>query len=201
MLALGTAAEDAGVPRLQAERTGVGGDVRAALVDDADHPERHDDALDPQPVGAAPLGRDAADGIGKRHHRIDPRGDRIDAPLIETQPLEARPGHMSRARRGHVTLVRREDRARPRAYGGRRRRERRIFLGARSERQRLRRRERAAAESLHQLANVCRVHRSGRRLRRGGARDRGALLPQQYQIVAVDHFIAAAEAEDLADLG
>ena len=46
MLALGTATQDAGVAGFQAEHTGVRRDVGAALVDDADHSERHSDPLD-----------------------------------------------------------------------------------------------------------------------------------------------------------
>src|SRR5213083_1527710 len=35
------AAQDAGVARFQAQRRGVGGDVGARFVDDADHAQRH----------------------------------------------------------------------------------------------------------------------------------------------------------------
>jgi hypothetical protein len=75
------AAQDDGVPGLQAERAGIGGDVRAALEDDADHAKRRADALDLQPVGAVPLGDDRANRVGqigdlfeRARHRFDPRG-------------------------------------------------------------------------------------------------------------------------------
>ena len=46
MMALRAAAQDRGVAGLEAQRAGVGGHVGAALVDDADHAERHAHALE-----------------------------------------------------------------------------------------------------------------------------------------------------------
>src|SRR3546814_6193259 len=73
MEALGATAQDGGIAGLEAERAGVGGHVRPALVDDADDPERHRDARDLQAVGALPLGQGAADGIGQGGDLLDPR--------------------------------------------------------------------------------------------------------------------------------
>ena len=60
------AAQDHGVAGLERQRTGVGGDVRAALEDDADDAERRAHALDVEAVRPVPFGDDRADRIGKR---------------------------------------------------------------------------------------------------------------------------------------
>ena len=77
---VGTAAQDDGIAGFEAERTGVGGDVGPALIDDADDAERRAHPLQMQPVGAIPGRRDGADGIGQvgdlldaARHRLDPR--------------------------------------------------------------------------------------------------------------------------------
>ena len=64
--ALGAAAQDRGVAGLEAQRAGVGGHVRAALVDDADDAERHAHALDGHAVRPRPAFGDLADRIGQR---------------------------------------------------------------------------------------------------------------------------------------
>src|SRR5688572_18198605 len=46
--ALGAAAQDDSIARLQTKRSRIGCDVRSALIDDANDPERHSDALDDQ---------------------------------------------------------------------------------------------------------------------------------------------------------
>ncbi|KFB72445.1 MAG: hypothetical protein AW09_002375 [Candidatus Accumulibacter phosphatis] len=43
---LGTTAQDRGIAGLQTQGRGVGGDIRARLVDDPDHPQRHAHAAD-----------------------------------------------------------------------------------------------------------------------------------------------------------
>ena len=60
---LRAAAQNHGIAALQAQRPGVGGDVGAALVDDADDPQGHPHALYPQAVWAFPLGDNVANGI------------------------------------------------------------------------------------------------------------------------------------------
>ena len=64
--ALGAAAQDRRVARLEAERAGVRGHVRPALVDHADDAERHAHALDRHAVRARPAIDDGADRIGQR---------------------------------------------------------------------------------------------------------------------------------------
>src|SRR5207248_7844182 len=110
VLTLGAAAQDRRVARLQAQGARVRGDVGTALVDDADDAEWHDHALDPEPVRPLPLRARRSDRIAQLDYRVDALGDRLDAPLIEAQPLEARSGEPRRARRRHVALVGGEDR-------------------------------------------------------------------------------------------
>ena len=63
---LGAAAQDRRVARFEAQRGGVGGDVRPRFVDDADHAERH--AHRPTWMPRRPVLElaDLADGIGQR---------------------------------------------------------------------------------------------------------------------------------------
>ena len=88
---VGAAAQDRGVAGLEAERAGVGGDVRAALVDDADDAERRAHALDVEAVRAVPGGDDRADRIGQG-------GDLLDAlaPSPRCAPASASAGRRTR---------------------------------------------------------------------------------------------------------
>ncbi len=52
--ALGAAAQDRGIAGLEAERAGIGGDIRPALIDHADDAERHPHALDAHAVRPPP---------------------------------------------------------------------------------------------------------------------------------------------------
>ncbi len=61
---LGAAAQDAGVTGLDAERRGIGGHVRARLVDDADYAERHAHASDLDAARLRCLPGDLPDGVG-----------------------------------------------------------------------------------------------------------------------------------------
>src|SRR3546814_3255816 len=88
MDALRAAAQNGGVAGLEAERAGIGGHVRPALVDDADDPERHRDAGDSQPVGALPLGQGAADGVGPGGNLLDAARPRLDALRSEEHTSE-----------------------------------------------------------------------------------------------------------------
>ena len=81
--ALRAAAQDRGIAGFEAERGGVGGHVRAALIDDADHAERHAHALDRHAVRARPALRHRADRIGKPAHDLEPRRHGLDALVVE----------------------------------------------------------------------------------------------------------------------
>ena len=76
---VGAAAQDHGIARLQAERAGIRGDVRAALEDHADDAERRADPLDAQAVRPVPCRDHRADRIGKRGDLLQRTRDRLDA--------------------------------------------------------------------------------------------------------------------------
>ena len=92
MEALRTTAQDRGVPRSQAESAGIGGHVGARFIDDTDHAKRDADTCDVEPVGARPAGELGSNRIGQFRHRFQAHRDRLDAPRIETQPVEHRRG-------------------------------------------------------------------------------------------------------------
>ena len=94
----------------QAERPGVGGDVRPALIDDADHPEGHAHPLDRQAVRPrlrrSPrrpdrAGRDLVDGVGDRGNPLA-GGASGDPPGLRWRPspwsCRQRPWRSSAAR-------------------------------------------------------------------------------------------------------
>ena len=87
---LRAAAQDHGVARLEAQRAGVGGDVRAALVDHADDAERRADAADVQAGRHVPFGDDVAHRVALRGHGAQPVGHGADAPVVEGQPVDHR---------------------------------------------------------------------------------------------------------------
>ena len=100
--ALRAAAQDAGIAGLEAQGTGVGRHVGAALVDDADHAQRHRDPGDVEAVGARPAGELAADGvrqIGDRGETVRHRGDTL---AVEAQTVEQGRGQALRFRGLHV---------------------------------------------------------------------------------------------------
>ncbi len=83
----------AALPDIRHERPGIGGDIGAALIDDADHADRHAHPGEHQPFG--PL--DAVD-LGARRDRPAPQprrspgGHGLDPARIELQPVEHRAG-------------------------------------------------------------------------------------------------------------
>ena len=89
-MAVGAAAQDHGVAGLQRQCAGVGGDVRPALVDDADDAERHLDALDGHAVRPRPGLGDPADRIGKAAHHVEAFGHRLDALVVRASAGRAR---------------------------------------------------------------------------------------------------------------
>ena len=100
-----SSAQDAGVAGLQAQPAGIGGDVGAALIDDADDAERYADAGDLQAVGALPLRHDGADGIGQGRHVFQALGDAFDAQFVQLQPVHQRRGGAARDGCGKVAGV------------------------------------------------------------------------------------------------
>ena len=86
--AVGAAAQDGGIARLQAQRAGVSGDVGAALVDDPNHAERHAHPFDGHAVGAGPGRHDIADRILEAGDGLDAGGHALDTASIEGQPVD-----------------------------------------------------------------------------------------------------------------
>ena len=72
MQAFLAAAQDGGIAGLEAQAAGIGGDVRPAFVDDADHPQRRAHAGDVEPVGPRPARHFDADRIGQRGDLLEP---------------------------------------------------------------------------------------------------------------------------------
>jgi hypothetical protein len=88
--AVGAAAQDDGVARLQADAGGVRPDIGPALIDHADDADRRGDAAEAQPVGAGPLRHDGPQGIRQRRNLLQPDGHGLDARRIQPQPVAQR---------------------------------------------------------------------------------------------------------------
>ncbi len=151
---LRTAAQDAGVARLQAERRGIRSDVRARLVDDSDHAERHAHPADLDP------GRPLRE-LGDRAHRIGQRRDllqafrhRLDRLVGQREPVDHRRLEACGTRRRDVPRIGGEN-LRPLASHRRGHRAQRAVLGPGvGLRDHARRGARAPAEVLHVRLDV-----------------------------------------------
>ena len=156
-MALRAAAQDRGIAGLEAERGGIGGDVRAALVDDADDAERHPHALDGHAVRPRPALRHRADRIGERAHHVERLGHGGDALVVERQPVEERRRRAGCLGLGQVLGIGGEDIGLVRADRRRHRRERGVLLRRRRQREHARGRLGAAADVVHQGGDVGRA--------------------------------------------
>ena len=105
----GRSPQERRVARLQAQGGGVGGDVRAVLVDDPDDAERDPDALDAQPVRPHVALDDLADGVGQGRDGPQPVGHRGDTRLGEPEPVDHRRRRARLERAGDVVGVRAQD--------------------------------------------------------------------------------------------
>ncbi len=85
---LGAAAQNGGVAGFKTKGGGVGGDVGAAFVDDADGADGDADLLDADAVGAVPVIEDLADRIGKGGDVFQGGGDGFESRLVEPQAVE-----------------------------------------------------------------------------------------------------------------
>jgi hypothetical protein len=81
------AAQDDRIASLQAERAGVGRDVRPTLVDHADDAERRAHTLDVKAVRPVPLGDDLPDRVLQRRDLAYAFGHGFDTCRIELQPV------------------------------------------------------------------------------------------------------------------
>ena len=99
------AAQHHRVAALEAQRAGVGGDVRAALVDHADDAERRRDALDREAVRPLEGGEHAPDRVGQRGDLLDAARDCLDAGGVESQTVEESVGDALGARLREIARV------------------------------------------------------------------------------------------------
>ena len=111
------AAQDARVAALEAQPRDVDGDVRARLVDDEQHAQRHAHLLDVEPVRQAPAADDVAHGVLQRGDRAHGRAELEHAPGVQREAIDAaRPTARRHARRRRPRRSpRRSPRARARA--------------------------------------------------------------------------------------
>ena len=82
------AAQQHGVAGLQRQAEGVDGDVGPALVDHADHAERHALLADLQTIGQRAAAQHLADRIGQPSDLAQSGGDAVDPLRVEGQPVE-----------------------------------------------------------------------------------------------------------------
>ena len=91
------------VSGFEAQRGGIGGDVGAGLVDDADDTDRHAHPTHLHPVGAPPHFRHFTDGVGECRHLTQAHGHLLDALGVQREPIQR--GLRESARGDKVLLV------------------------------------------------------------------------------------------------
>ena len=102
---VGAGAQDAGVAALHAECSGLGGDVGPGLVDHEHHAQRDAHLLHRESVGTAPGRGDAPHRIGECGHLAEGRGDGVEPPRVEAEPVEEGLGGPGPAGGGQVGAV------------------------------------------------------------------------------------------------
>src|SRR5712692_5319115 len=175
-----------GVAGLHAEPGGVGRDVRARLVDERDDAQRDADAGDLEAVRPAPRLDDHPHGVRERGDLAEPLRHLLDAGLAERQAVEERARGAAAPGALDVAAVRFEERRGLLDEPVRHLEERVVLDAGRAERERARGLARRAGLPFHERPDV-----------------HGHPL-EDYQIIAVDHFVEALVAEprlDLAGLG
>ena len=127
--ALGGAAQDDRVARLDAQRRRVDRDVRARLIHDRDHAQRHAHLAHIQPIGQAPAIDHLADRVWQRNDLLHRAGDRLDPGLVQHEPVQQRVAQPGFRARLHVAGVGLQDLLRVRDQRPCNRRERRVLAG------------------------------------------------------------------------
>ncbi len=207
----GTSSQDAGVPGLEAQRRGVGGDVGARLVNDADHAQGDAHLADLDARGLLLQFADFADGVRELRDLLQALGHRFDALRCEGEPVDEGRVLAGGAGAFHVVRVRGNEPLRvahDRGGGG----EQRAVLGCRvGTRDLARRRARAPADREHVGLDVRRsVHgeilppgenersyplldeEGCRRSRRGGL---ASVIPAQAEIQRQDSLLELTAAD------
>ncbi len=102
---LRAAAQDHAVAGLDAQRRGVGGDVRARLVDHRDHPQRHAYLLHADAIGPRVVAGHLADRVRQRGNLAQGVGHAGQALPVQGQAIEHRRAHALVARSLQVAFV------------------------------------------------------------------------------------------------
>ncbi len=192
--ALRAAAQDHGIAGLEAERAGVGGNGRAAFINDADHAERRRDPLDDEAIGALEPREYAPDGIGQGRDFLQALGRGFDLLGVEAKSVEES-ARVALGRCGRdVACIGREDGVLAFANRGRGRADGAVLGFGRGERQRMRGFSRGAAEFGHDRGDivVAGLH-VFHRLPKRGLHD--ALIARHDHVVAMDDRGPAGRAE------
>ena len=145
------AAQDCGIPGLQAQRSGIGGHVRAAFVDDPDDPQRHGNLPDAQAVGAVGHGQLAPHGIVELGHRRHASGHGFDPVGGEQQAVEHGLAQAFVGAGRHVDGVGGDDVFAAASDRGSGRLQRVDFLRSRGQRQAVRRRLGRLSDAVHRV--------------------------------------------------
>ncbi len=93
MEAVGAATQHHRIARLDAKRTGVGGNVGSGLVDHADDADRNPHAADHQTVGARPLLDQDPHRVGQGDDIVEPPRHRLDPRFVQQQAVLQRGTH------------------------------------------------------------------------------------------------------------
>ena len=100
-----TAAQHCGVARLDTERGSVSSNIGTALINNANHAQRHGHPLDQQPIGSFPLSENPAQRIGHRDDRFDTSRNRLDTAGVKPQPVQHGRGQVALRSGVEVTLI------------------------------------------------------------------------------------------------
>ena len=148
-----TATQDRSIAGLQAQRAGIGGDIGATFIDDADNADRRAHALDRHTIRALPFRQHFADGILELGDDFEALGHGLDARLIQDQTVEERAGDTGRLGVGDISFIGGDDLAGPHADGRGHCQQRLFLLPGRRQRQNARSLAGAPADVLHQIGD------------------------------------------------
>ena len=107
---LAPAAQQHRIARAQAQRSGIGGDVGTAFVDDPDQPDGNAAAQQFHPRRCGAAGNHLAHRIGQRGNLFDSSGDAFHPAFVQLQPIEQGGGQTARLASGHILRIGGHDR-------------------------------------------------------------------------------------------
>ena len=105
-----TAAEDHGITGLETETGGIHGHVGTGFKDEPDHPDRHGNFIDPDPVGAFHRGKHMPDRIFQCGHITECIRDSLDTVRGQQEAVQHGTGHTFCPAPFHIFRVGGEDR-------------------------------------------------------------------------------------------